>query len=348
MSGSVILLPGIMGSALRSPGSSPVDLWTSDLKQNYAILIKNPAILKYNDTLPPDTPVEIIRTYRIHLFHTYGVFGRVMDFVQNYCIDKNLALIKFPYDWRQSLVNTAKQLGAELVNKSTPFTFIAHSMGGLVIRVALADGYVQPNHVARIIQIASPLGGSARAFRALYHDFGMPFLSFLTVWLNWRYGDTALKLLQDTMKTFDSIYELFPPEQWQFLNTGIGGWISPLGQVDPILLAKHKNRVRIVHDKVRQSISILKRSTVYVHTIRSDGLDTDTKYNVFVNKEKELYEFHPPIPYEEVAGDARVTRDSSTYSGMDKVDDIRDVTAVKHAKMCDSYQVVENLKRILP
>jgi len=80
-------------------------------------------------------------------------------------------LFVFAYDWRQSNRESAKQLKEYIdcvlrIHKGSRVDIIAHSMGGLVARRYLID-QGHNHHVARLITIATPFYGAARAITAI-------------------------------------------------------------------------------------------------------------------------------------------------------------------------------------
>jgi hypothetical protein len=116
----------------------------------------------------------------------------------------------FPYDWRYSIVDSARALVrylARLQQKSLPsmpgwdhrFDCAVHSMGGLVLR-AFLDEWQKSEHspppVAQVVFIATPHRGALDAAVAL--------ISGETPWFGGR------KELRKLARTFPAIYELLP------------------------------------------------------------------------------------------------------------------------------------------
>lgn len=78
-------------------------------------------------------------------------------------------VIPFGYDWRQSITQAAAQLAAEVTKVTThtrqPIRFIAHSMGGLVVRRLIKDfpalwSEVAARQGARVVMLGTPNRGS--------------------------------------------------------------------------------------------------------------------------------------------------------------------------------------------
>ncbi len=154
-----------------------------------------------------------------------GLGGQV-----NYGND-HFTCFQFAYDWRQDNVANARRLMAFMREKRAfvqgeyarrfgvrdapvKFDIAAHSMGGLVARYAMlygdadlpADGSLPPltfagaDYIGRLIQIATPNGGSLDAFRVLVsgRDFGSPIVP--------NYSPAILG-------TFPSLYQLLPRQR---------------------------------------------------------------------------------------------------------------------------------------
>jgi pimeloyl-ACP methyl ester carboxylesterase len=80
-------------------------------------------------------------------------------------------LFVFAYDWRQSNIVSAQNLKEYIecvrsIHNNSRVDIIAHSMGGLVARRYLIDN-PSSHHVARLITIATPFYGTARAITAI-------------------------------------------------------------------------------------------------------------------------------------------------------------------------------------
>ncbi|MGA8221597.1 MAG: hypothetical protein WB780_08075, partial [Candidatus Acidiferrales bacterium] len=90
-------------------------------------------------------------------------------------------IIGVGYDWRQSNLDSADDLAAQITkflgsaiskppppNEERRLTFIMHSMGGLVVRIAIARDLIDSGWIDRLIHIGSPLYGAQSAFGSLY------------------------------------------------------------------------------------------------------------------------------------------------------------------------------------
>lgn len=116
----VFVLPGIMGSQLE--------------RKNDRIWLDYPDLMvgglgKIKDI--DDSTIKVT-----------GLLGEYYDNLCTYLADSHQVL-PFAYDWRKSIraaaAALAREVGAVLNNTTQPVRFIAHSMGGLVVRRFIAD-----------------------------------------------------------------------------------------------------------------------------------------------------------------------------------------------------------------
>ena len=150
---NVIVVPGVMGSALQSAGHGGV--WWLDLMF---------ARDKLNDlALAPDGTSDINPEFEIepcaidvsyapfrHAIAQSGEFG---------------GSVQFAYDWRKPLALSARRLSdlvAKIANDyGEPVHLVGHSMGGLMIRTALMlHGDSMWQRVGKVVFIATPHYGS--------------------------------------------------------------------------------------------------------------------------------------------------------------------------------------------
>jgi len=269
----VIIIPGILGSKLVDEKTGLVAWGTigrgiktpskrDDNKRRRALPMREHASLsqlkddvKATQTLDKLTisffglDVEI-DTYA-DILKTVGVGGFIRDKDDKVeGIDyggNNNASFEFAYDWRQDLVESAKQLHVYILekheevqarieqhhgikNKDIKFNIIAHSMGGLVLRYYLRygdadlpeDGSLPPltwagsQYIEQVILIAPPNGGSMNGFLHLVRGAhllpGLPSL------------DSAV------IGTMPSVYQLLPRARHGHL---ISSNVSDNSMLDP-------------------------------------------------------------------------------------------------------------------
>lgn len=142
-------LPGIMGSHLRHDGkwiwSNPFRMATGGLKR-----------LRMPDADPNDVaPDEMMEKY-------YGDLAKYLS--------RSHDVVLFPYDWRKSVLTTGADVLATKVRRALsetdkPIRFLAHSMGGLVVR-AFIDAHpglwaqVKSRRGSRFVMLGTPNGGA--------------------------------------------------------------------------------------------------------------------------------------------------------------------------------------------
>jgi pimeloyl-ACP methyl ester carboxylesterase len=152
---SIIFVPGIMGSVLRSVVGSGV--WWLDAARTLGqlnLLALDSSGTQVSDRRRHVEPCEIDFCYNAFTLAAFEEFG--------------FPITKFPYDWRLPLQESAKRL-RDLVNLEwesngrKPIHIVAHSMGGLVVRSMLQQfGREQNiiNKIGKIVFIATPHYGS--------------------------------------------------------------------------------------------------------------------------------------------------------------------------------------------
>ncbi|MGY4155469.1 hypothetical protein ACVINW_001311 [Bradyrhizobium sp. USDA 4461] len=138
-----IFIPGILGSRLsRKAGGVDVPFWgtltVADLARD------NPAF-KYNQG--ESVTVNVLDKFYLPLgldMDVYGKAYRELAFVMG----TRTNVLRFAYDWRQSNVLSARDFSSWLcsaevqaVAKDRPVVFLAHSMGGLILKYWLEHSY---------------------------------------------------------------------------------------------------------------------------------------------------------------------------------------------------------------
>jgi pimeloyl-ACP methyl ester carboxylesterase len=132
----------------------------------------------------------------------------------------------FPYDWRQDNAASANKLADRIrqldPNQEKELYFIAHSMGGLVCRIAITAEPEIRKRVRLFFQIASPLEGSPKAYWTLnkYPEFS-PFINVLYLRKHLLEPDRRAQLLR-AIQSFTSAFQLLPPRHVMTL-IGPGG-----------------------------------------------------------------------------------------------------------------------------
>jgi pimeloyl-ACP methyl ester carboxylesterase len=145
----VLILPGIMGSTLGRPRKLLPDdlLWFDPLEIALGHLT--------DLALPPRRRLEPLGA----LMFGYAPLQRALE-------RAGYAATIYPYDWRISIAEAGLKLAEQLERDSlTGVAIVAHSMGGLVARAALAAR--GGDRIARVVQLGTPNRGAYVAVQAL-------------------------------------------------------------------------------------------------------------------------------------------------------------------------------------
>jgi len=189
----VILIPGFMGS----------NLWLGSEKvwPNVRQLFKHPELLTYTpeDTrlVPKGLVDEVVVVPNVIKLEQYGRLTNYMVETLGYEVGKDL--FEFPYDFRQDVRISARQLGQAIEQWGIrrPITIVAHSMGTLVGRyyVNRLGGH---KNVERLVLLGGPHLGAPKSVLNLATNPSLLPFGLL--------GDQLHKVLV----TFPSIYQLLP------------------------------------------------------------------------------------------------------------------------------------------
>ncbi len=196
----VLILPGIMGSTLGAPRAlffndtiwiDPVDIATGGLLQ-----------LKLPDA--KNRPLGVVLFSYLKLKLCLKLAGYNADF--------------HPYDWRQSLDRLGPELAARLKDEGPDVSLVAHSMGGLVSRAAIAAG---AKNVKNVIMLGTPNFGSYVAIQAIRGIY--PVIRKIAM-LDLKNSPEVLA--QQVFNTFPGLYQLLPsPEKLTTMNVfDAGKW----------------------------------------------------------------------------------------------------------------------------
>jgi hypothetical protein len=207
----VFIVPGVMGSQLgrMRPAPLPNDvLWLDpvDISLGQLALLRlpvggaEPVSIEEHKRRPlqgePQSPQEtrivslgvVLYTYlrlKLHL--------RIAGFAPAF----------HDYDWRLSLDELGRGLADRLRAERSRVMIVAHSMGGLVSRAAMANGGVE--HVERVVLLGTPNSGSFAPVQALRGTYAV-------VRKIARLSNTqsAESLAVEVFNTFPSLYQLLP------------------------------------------------------------------------------------------------------------------------------------------
>lgn len=186
----VFLLPGIMGSHIGLGGNriwfEPFSMWSGEM----ARLTADAA------GVAPDGWLD--RNYENLARH----------------LAASHEVRPFPYDWRLSIDDAARRFGAALDAAMTdaetrrqPLRIVAHSMGGLVARLALKERWNRFKAIpgSRLLQLGTPNNGShSIAAVLLARD---DFIQLIERWFDWKHD---MREFLGIVRDFPGVLELLP------------------------------------------------------------------------------------------------------------------------------------------
>ena len=186
----VIFVPGLMGS----------ELWRGSERifPNIKALFTNPEILKYPLPLEPRKILdEVVIVPNVIKLDQYNRLGDYV--VEELGYQRGVDFFEFPYDWRQDVRTSARQLGAlvESLPRTQPLVIIGHSLGTMVSRYYI-ERLGGKGRVERVILMGGPHRGVVKALTSL-----------LTAPELLPFGIMGERLRQVSM-TFPASYQILP------------------------------------------------------------------------------------------------------------------------------------------
>ncbi len=301
-------MPGILGSELfsRDPVGRPRWVWSGNTGVLLDSLVEDPRRL-WN----PDIEVycgDVIR--KLTGLVTGDVYGPFLEQLAERGLVEGENLHLFPYDWRLDLRDSAERFAARMRQLEGDFRIVAHSMGGLVVRLALHRYPDIAHRTLRYVQAGTPCLGSAKAFRTLKSgDLGFGKAMNAVLALAAKVSPAIRANLLGSLQEMPSLYQLLPPMNEQCLKPPTGPYVSAL---DPKVwrLAGPKSNAS---DAASFHTVLEGFKFDRILTISDSGRDTDHVHGV------DGY-FDNPRPLDfKVAGDGTVPLRSSTYGTPDKL-----------------------------
>jgi len=183
----VLVLPGIMGSTLgiRRPGRADDIKWFDPLGIALGGLVKL--------ALPSSRriqPLGVLLFAYLRLKLSLRAAGFDADF--------------HPYDWRHSVHDAGRGLAERIGHEPRrKVSLVAHSMGGLVARAALAHAGAE--RIERVVQLGTPNAGAFAAVQALRGTY--PLVRRLALL---DLAHSARQLARDVFCTLPGLTELLP------------------------------------------------------------------------------------------------------------------------------------------
>jgi hypothetical protein len=186
----VLIVPGIMGSQLGLKRVAPLPddiVWLDplDIQQGRLALLRVGAGA-------PVVPLGVVLFSHLRLKLALRARGFAAEF--------------YDYDWRLSVAEVGRALAARLAAYAR-VALVAHSMGGLVARAALA----QPGtaHVMRLVLLGTPNSGSGAAVQALRGTYAV-----VRKVARLAAQPSAETLVTEVFASFPSLYDMLPSGGW--------------------------------------------------------------------------------------------------------------------------------------
>lgn len=353
----LVFVPGIMGSTLfyDLPTNGVITrkyLWSENVYESLSTLSKNPSLFKWdgNSNISVGPPLNFIKIpfifYKSDLY--YSIINTLKGF-SNYDFDV------FVYDWRKDIQYIGRDLnkwckekyGVEnnALNKQNEtdeikFSFVAHSMGGLIVSQALLTGAINPKNVEKFITIGTPFKGSPNAFRALFDTGYLKGLDILELALNFRRNRREChKILLEATQSFTSIYELLPCKEDSYIELNNHELTNPLAAninhylPDPSKIAS----TTAFHENIKQiSEFIRNNSQIKYLCIMGEGTKTEWLYSADYSHSSK---YHRIVTLHRTSGDGTVPSKSADNDF--PTDNIKRIASPEHMTMCSDRRVLD-------
>ncbi|HKF96989.1 MAG TPA: hypothetical protein VKB20_01935, partial [Steroidobacteraceae bacterium] len=187
----VLIVPGIMGSQLGVARVQPLPndiLWLDplDIQRGRLATLRLPSAA-------PIVPLGVVLFSYLRLKLYLRAQGFAVEF--------------HDYDWRQPIAQAGQALAEKLRGlRPARVAIVAHSMGGLVSRAALAESGTR--HIERLVLLGTPNGGSFAAVQALRGTYAV-----VRKVARLAPQASAESLASEVFSTFPSLYDLLPSER---------------------------------------------------------------------------------------------------------------------------------------
>jgi pSer/pThr/pTyr-binding forkhead associated (FHA) protein len=188
----VVFVPGMMGSTLYA-GSELV--WP-----NVRRMLTDPTLFAYPGSVPLTPGGLVTDVVVVPGLIKQNQYSRLSEFLcETLAYEVGKDLLTFPYDWRQDVRISAKQLGAAIEGWGVrePITIVAHSLGALVTRYYL-DCLGGSRRVNRVVFLGGGHYGTPKSLVLISEGPG--FLPF---------GLLAEKA-RSILMTFPAVYQILP------------------------------------------------------------------------------------------------------------------------------------------
>jgi pimeloyl-ACP methyl ester carboxylesterase len=248
----VYLLPGMMGSTLAKKTGG-------DRKGQHSVWF-NPEAIESGEMLSMALPEK-------SGLHALGVILPGYLKLKLHLMIAGFDVVFHPFDWRKSVIESGNILSRRIARDGAKkVCIVAHSMGGLVARAALAKD--TKHRIARIVQLGTPNFGSfviVQALRAVY-----PTVRKVAA-LDPKH--TTEQLVRHVFRTLPGLYEMLPaPEHSKDLDLQqIDNWPTDLLGPDATLLgcaASARSKLRIARAGCFHIVGVNQETVVQVRKTR--------------------------------------------------------------------------------
>jgi hypothetical protein len=266
----VVLVPGITGSVLRKDGK---DLWALSGTAFFDALKSMgrnlDALRLAGDDESLDELGDGITAHRLiddlhivpGLWKIDGYSAIARSLAQNYKLIPGENYFEFPYDWRRSNVVAARRLARESAgwlrrwrassgNANAKLIFLAHSMGGLVVRwfAECLDGW---RSTRMLVSFGTPYRGSLNA------------VNFICNGMKKSVGPVELLDLTELLRSMSSVHQLLPI--YPCIDLGGGRLVRAAEAHDvPHLDAARAAQALRFHRTIEQAVQAHRKQPRYV------------------------------------------------------------------------------------
>lgn len=292
----VYIVPGIMGSQLGCARRAPLPndvIWLDPMDISAGQL----AALRLPATREVISLGIVLYTYlRLKLHLRIAAFAPV-------CHD---------YDWRRGADDLGREFAARLsADPAQRIMIVAHSLGGLVSRAALA--LAGTSKVERVVLLGTPNSGSFAPVLALRGVYAV-----VRKIACLAHNQTAESLATDVFNTFPSLYHLLPMSR---LSNGLdffdrGTWPASGPALDETLLAKARSlesllaspdeRFTVIAGTGQETVTrVARRKDEFVYTVTRHG---DGTVPLSCAELEGARTYYTPVAHSELTRDAIVAQ----------------------------------------
>ncbi len=352
-----VVVPGIMGSTLAT-NSTPQShlLWSDDFRANYRTLVKSPGSLRWSGNRAYAKLLNrVVFSAPVLQFQLtkFNLWSRTLDWIAAHPRLDGALVIEYGYDWRAPLEETATGLASDLARaagcsvsaqrprESADFVFFMHSMGGVLVQLALGNGLLHPSWIGALVFIGTPHKGSPAAFRSAYDSLSLPLFQDIFSCIKGRNRIVFFNHMLDCIRTFPSVYSLFPPDEILYLYYSSSSRSNPLRE--KVMPREHVAIARRTHISLNNAARVIMQHSIRsyaIYTAVNADRRTELEYRVRPMPHDQAYQINETVATT-MQGDGTVPAESARGHVPPFIP--MTVTDVTHDVMCNSPRVVECL-----